>query len=61
MDSQDVGLFLSLEECKCLYRRFKKEESKLSDDELCVFSRMEKMLYSRLSIKEIEDLSELHK
>jgi hypothetical protein len=59
--SEEAGLFLSLKECKCLYRKLKKEESRLSDDELCIFNRMEKMLYSKLSIKEIEDLSDLHK
>jgi hypothetical protein len=56
-DSQEAGLFLSLKECKCLYRRLNKEEAKLGDDELRVFSRMEKMLYSRLCISEIEELS----
>jgi hypothetical protein len=60
-DSGEAVFFLSPEECKCLYRKFKKEESKLSDDELCIFNRMEKMLYSKLSIKEIEDLSDLQK
>jgi len=35
----------------------KREEVKLSDDELFVLNRIEKMLYSKLSIKEIEELT----
>ena len=56
MDS-DEGLLLSPEECKCLFRKLKKEESRLNDDELFILQKVEKMLYSKLSIKEIEELT----
>jgi len=51
-----LGLFFNLQECKCLYSRLKKEEAKLADDELFLLNRLQKMLYSVLSIREIEDL-----
>ena len=58
MDSEkEAGLLLSLQECKCLFRKFKKEESRLNDDELFILQKIEKMLYSGLSIKEIEELT----
>ena len=52
------GLFLNLDECKCLFRKLKKEESRLDDDELFILQRVEKMLYSRLSISEIEAITD---
>jgi len=52
----ETGLLLSLEECKCLFRRLKKEEVNLSDEERCILQRLEKILYLRLSIREIETL-----
>jgi hypothetical protein len=54
--AEDKGLFLSMEECKCLFRRFKNEENNLVDEERGILRRLEKLFYSRLSIKEIEDL-----
>ena len=54
---REMGLVLSLEDCKCLFRTLKREESSLSDQERVILQRMERVLYSRLSIKEIEDLS----
>ena len=53
---EETGLFLSLEDCKCLFRRLKKEESNLQDKERSILQRLEKILYSKLSIREIEDL-----
>ena len=52
----EEGLFLGLEDCKWLFRRLKKEESWLNGNERRVFLCLEKILYSRLSIKEIEEL-----
>ena len=58
MDSPaETGLFFSLEECKCLFRRLKAMESRLEDDELYLLNRIEKMLYTRLTVKEIRDLA----
>ena len=56
MEQNEAGLFLGLEDCKCLFRKLKKEESSLSGEERVILQRVEKLLYSRLSIKEIEDL-----
>ena len=53
---EEAGLFFGLEDCKCLFRRLKKDEFKLSDEEQSILQRLEKMLYARLSIREIEDL-----
>ena len=47
---------LTMEECKCLFGRLKRDEETLSDEELYILKRLEKTMYSRLSIKEIEDL-----
>ena len=52
----ETGLFLTLEDCKCLFQRLKKEEPNLKDKERNLLQRLEKFLYSKLSIKEIEDL-----
>ena len=52
----ETFLYLSLEECKCLFHWLKKHEFNLSDDVRFVLQRLEKTLYSRLSIREIEDL-----
>lgn len=57
MDSGDEMVFgLTMEECKCLFGRLKRDEETLSDEELYILKRLEKTMYSRLSIKEIEDL-----
>ena len=57
MDSkEEPGLFLNLDECKCLFNKLKKDENGLTDCESYILQRLEKMLYSRLSIKEIEVL-----
>ena len=53
---EETGLFLGLEDCKCLFQRLKKEESNLNDKERNILQRLEKALYFKLSIKEIEDL-----
>ena len=53
---EETGLFFSLEDCKCLFRRLKREETYLSDEESYILKRLEKILYNKLSIKEIEDL-----
>ena len=55
---REAGLFLGLEDCKCIFRKLKKEESSLSGKERIILHKVERLLYSRLSIKEIEDLSE---
>jgi hypothetical protein len=59
-DTQEADLLLNFKECKCLYRKLKTEESRLRDDELSILQRIEKTLYSRLSIKEIEELLALN-
>ena len=57
MDSnEELALNLTLEECKSLFSRLKREEASLSFGESHVLQKIEKMLYSRLSIGEIEDL-----
>ena len=53
---EEAGIFFSLEDCKCLFHRLKKDESNLKDEERSILQRLEKILYSKLSIKEIEDL-----
>jgi hypothetical protein len=53
---EETGLFLSMEECKCLFKRLKREEPNLRDEERCILQRLEKLFYSKLSIREIEDL-----
>ena len=53
---EETGLFLGLEDCKFLFQRLKKEESNLKDKERSILQRLEKLLYSKLSIREIEDL-----
>ena len=53
---EETGLFLSMEECKCVFKRLKKEENNLVDEERGILRRLEKIFYSKLSIKEIEDL-----
>ena len=57
MDSEDACFSLNLEECKLVFRKFKKDEAKLTDDELRILQRIEKMLYTKLSIKEIVELT----
>ena len=53
---EDTGLFLNVEDCKYIYKRLKKEENHLQDEERIILQRLEKLLYSRLSINEIEAL-----
>jgi len=61
MDSLDTlkeeGYCFSLKECKCIFRRLKAMESKLDDEELFLLNKIEKLLYSKLTIKEINDLA----
>jgi hypothetical protein len=52
------GIFLDMEDCKAMFRAFKKDEINLSEAERNVLHRIEKLLYARLSIQEIEDLYE---
>ena len=52
------GLFFDIQECKCLFRKLKAMESKLGDEDLFILNRIEKMLYSYLTIKEIKELAE---
>ena len=51
-----TGVFFNLDECKRLFHILKNEETGLSNDELLLLHRIEKFLYSNLSIKEIDDL-----
>jgi len=53
----ETGVFLSLEDCKCIFKKLKRDEAKLSNDELAIFGRIEKVLFSKLSIREIEELT----
>ena len=50
------GLYLSIRECKSLFKILKRDESRLSDDELFILHKIESALYSELSIKDIEEL-----
>jgi hypothetical protein len=52
------GIFLDMENCKTLFQALKKSEINLSEVERDLFRRIEKLLYARLSIQEIEDLYE---
>ena len=54
--NEETGFFINLEDCKCLFQRLKREESNLNEKELSIFQRLEKVLFSKLSIREIEDL-----
>ena len=54
----EAGVFLSLNDCKILYPRFKEKESYLSEEERKVFLRIEKILYESFSILEMEELLE---
>ena len=51
-----TGFLFDLEDCIQLFKRLKKDEINLNDKELNIFQRLEKILYSKLSIREIEDL-----
>ena len=51
------GIFLNLTECKSLFRKLKKDEPKLTDDELLILHKIEKKLYSELTIWDIEELN----
>ena len=53
---EEAGLFFDLDDCKCLFKRLKKEEIDLNDRELNIFQRLEKILFAKLSIREVEDL-----
>ena len=55
MDSENTGV-LTLNDCAALYPRFKGSESFLSDGERMVLHKIEKTLYERFSIREMEDL-----
>jgi hypothetical protein len=54
----EEGVFLDMEDCKALFRVFKKDEADLSLAERDILLRIEKLLYAHLSIQEIEDLYE---
>ena len=54
--NEEMVLNLTLEECKSLFSRLKREEALLSNGESRILQNIERLLYSRLSIKEIEEL-----
>jgi len=58
MDSDETGVFLTLNDCAALYPRFKGNESFLSEEERMVLLKIEKALYGSLSIREMEELLE---
>jgi hypothetical protein len=49
-------LFLTIPEMKALFIRFKKEEAILTATESALLLKIEKILYSSLSIREAENL-----
>jgi hypothetical protein len=53
----DTRIFLDLEECKVLFRSLKINEKNLSGSERGLLRKVERFLYTRLSIQEIEELS----
>jgi len=57
MDSgAQAGFFFTLDDCKALVPRLKREESFLTKAERAILLKMEKVLYRCLSIDEIEEL-----
>lgn len=52
----EEGVFLTLEECTVLFPKLKKNESSLSIDERVIMLKIEKVLYRKLSITDIEEL-----
>ena len=59
MDNTDeTGVFLTLNDCVTLYPRLKATESFLSDEERKIFLEIEKALYESFSIQELEELLE---
>ena len=58
MDSNgEAGFFFNLDDCKIIFPRLKREEPSLSKGERAILLKIEKVLYGRLSIREIEELS----
>jgi hypothetical protein len=55
-ENGDAGFFLDIEECKTLFGRLKKNEDGLSYEERKILLRLERFLYSKLSIREVEEL-----
>jgi hypothetical protein len=55
MDRQE-GIFLPLEDCIALFPRLKRAEALLTAPEREAFLKIEKVLYSCLSIQEVENL-----
>ncbi|MDR2617358.1 MAG: hypothetical protein LBC62_00685 [Treponema sp.] len=55
-DNQETGLFLDFDDCKALFRGLKKNEAGLSGPERDILRRIERILYTRLSIREFEEL-----
>ncbi|AEF80854.1 hypothetical protein [Leadbettera azotonutricia] len=52
------GVFLDMDDCKALFLAFKKDEANLSDAKRDILRRIEKLLYARLTVQELEDLYE---
>ncbi len=55
---QEPGLFFSLDDLKILFSSLKAFEENLDLDAEILLSRIEKILYDYLSIREIESLSQ---
>jgi len=56
--AQEPGVFLTLKDCIAFYPRLKSEESLLSFEERKVLLAMEKILYEKFSVSEMEELFE---
>jgi hypothetical protein len=52
----EPGIFLTLEDCKAVFPRLKKNEGALLALERAVLLKLEKTLYANLSIQEVEKL-----
>jgi hypothetical protein len=55
-DNRETGLFLDFDDCKALFRGLKKKEAGLSGPERDILRRIERILYARLSIQELEEI-----
>jgi hypothetical protein len=55
-ENPGAGFFLDLGECKTLFGRLKRNEDGLSHEERKILLRLEQLLYSELTVQEVEEL-----